>query len=287
MTDKHRALIVEDEPEAAADLRDILEQCGCESVIASNRRDALAELTGGTFCVILLDLQIKADPYSIRGHSDHGRSFLREARGRHPQLVGTKHALPIVVLSGFASEREEAIDVMRDGASDVIQKLSCLDQKVDRIQKALDGSGRTSHRACEERVELVLDSSENGLILSIPGEQSGRRVLVRLGRRDARLTHGALKVLLHLVIARLSNSTVSKHKLGARDDRSFRAVSGLRSELAQAYDGDPKGLVTNDQQGNYCLAENVTIGSVDTDKLKNIREHQITKLAQEISNCNR
>lgn len=278
----HRALIVEDEPEAAADLVEILKACGCEGVIATNRRDALARLAE-VFCIILLDLQIKAEPDSIRGHFEHGKQFLKEARSRYPQLSGAKYSLPIVVLSGFASETEAAVAVMRDGASDVVQKLSTREHKADRIHEALEASGRTSHRVCEERsVALAPANAVNALTLSIPGEQDGRRVVVCLGQRRAKLTHRALKVLLHLVKARLSDSLVHKTDLGARSDQGFRGVSVLRDELAKAYDGDEKQLVTNDQRGSYGLAETVKIGHVDSEKLQRLGDQEITKLAREI-----
>jgi CheY-like chemotaxis protein len=279
----HRALIVEDEAEAAADLVEVARTCGCEGVIATNRRDASAKLDQAAFCIILLDLQIKAEPDSIRGHFEHGKLFLREARGRYPQLFGAKHSLPIVVLSGFASETEAAVAVMRDGASDVVQKLSTREYKADRIHEALEAAGRTSHRACEELSgALAPVNTVNELTLSIPGEQEGRRVVVRLGQRRAKLTHGALKVLLHLVKARLSDSLVHKIDLGARNDQGFRGVSILRNELGKAYDGDEKELVTNDQRGSYGLADRVKVGQVDTEKLERLGDQEITKLAHEI-----
>jgi CheY-like chemotaxis protein len=282
---RHRALIVEDEPEAAADLVEILRTCGCDAVIATNRRDAAAELERAPFCIILLDLQIKAEPDSIRGHFEHGRQLLKDARSRYPQLCGAKHSLPIVVLSGFASETEAAVAVMRDGASDLVQKLSTREHKTDRIYEALEASGRTSHRACVERAGLTSSGTvfATKLILAILGDQDGRRVVISLGQRRTKLTHASLKILLHLVKARLLNSLVHKTDLGARSDRGFRGVSVLRSELANAYDGDEKELVTNDQRGSYGLAERVGIGHVATEQLARIGDREITRLAREIS----
>jgi hypothetical protein len=172
---------------------------------------------------------------------------------------------------------------MRDGASDVVQKLSPREHKADRIHEALEASGRTSHRVCEELSSTYgRVNASNALTLSIPGEQDGRRVVVCLGVRRAKLTHSALRILLHLVKAHLSGSLVHKTDLGSRNEQGFRGVSALRSELSAAYDGDLKKLVTNDQRGSYGLAAHVTIGPVETEQLERIGDHKITKLAREI-----
>ena len=282
MNQVHRALIVEDEPEAAADLAEILRTCGCESVVVTNRRDALEQLDEAAFCIILLDLEIKAEADSIRGRLDHGKQLLRDARGRYPQLVGAKYALPIVVLSGFASETEAAVAVMKDGASDVVQKLCTAKLKADRIQEALETSGRPSHRVCDERQTAATQQNpRDRLTLSIPGDQDGRRVVVRVGTGTAPLTYGSLKVLLHLVKARLSGSLVHKTDLGARSDRGFRGISVLRQELAAAC-GNAKELITNDQRGSYGLADRVLLGPMAMEKLQRLGDHTITKLAREI-----
>jgi CheY-like chemotaxis protein len=278
----HRALVVEDESEAAADLVEILKACGCECDVATNRRDALELLERSQFCIILLDLQIKAEPCSIRGHTEHGNAFLREARARNVQRDGTTYLLPIVVVSGYAHEAEAAVAAMRDGASDVVQKLSNGRDKSERIRRALELSGRCSHEDCEKISAATPATPSDRLTLDIPGDVEGQRVGVRLGQRHAKLTHSALKVLLHLVKGRLSKALVHKTDLGARADRGFRGVSVLRQELAVAYDGDSKEIVTNNQRGAYCLAAKVDIGQINTNKLEAIGDHQITKLAKEI-----
>jgi DNA-binding response OmpR family regulator len=275
---RHRALIVEDDLELAGDLRDILTACGCDSEITTNRQDAMAQIEKATFCILILDLQIKAEPDSSRAHAEHGKQLLKDARARSPQMSGVRYSLPIVILSGFASEREVAIELMREGASDVVQKLSTAEFKADRIHKALEESGRTSHRVCQDRHAEQLTA----LTLSIPGVQDGRRVVVRIGQRQAKLTHGSLKVLLQLIKGRLSGSMVHKNELGARSEQGFRGVSVLREQLAAAHEGDGRELVTNDQRGSYALADHLTIGEVATAQLERIGNHQVSKLAREI-----
>ncbi len=285
MSERHRALVVEDEPEAAADLVEILNAEGCDCVVASSRKEALEELAAGPFCIIFVDLEIKSDPGAIRGHAAHGSAFIREARARYLDHPGKAHSLPIVVVSGHALEPETAVAAMRDGASDVVQKLSSGQEKSERIREALEKAGRVSHTECAKLMSSNrAPSTLHQLVLDITGERDGQRVVVRLSQRGAKLSLTALKVLLRLICGRLSTDVwVHKFDLGAgKDGASFRTVSVLRQQLAVAYDGNEKELVTNDQGGSYCLAEKVIVGDIDTGKLEALGDHQITKLAREI-----
>ncbi|MDI1344107.1 MAG: hypothetical protein PSV22_08430, partial [Pseudolabrys sp.] len=57
----HTALIVEDEPEMAAEIADLLRSFGHGHIHVETLADARARLDQGGFCYVLLDLQIKAD----------------------------------------------------------------------------------------------------------------------------------------------------------------------------------------------------------------------------------
>ena len=59
MKERHLALMVEDDPETAEDLVQILESVDCGSVVVDNAEDAEKRLQEKSFCLILLDLQIK------------------------------------------------------------------------------------------------------------------------------------------------------------------------------------------------------------------------------------
>ncbi len=245
--------------------------------------NALAYLKGPPPCIVLLDLQIKADAESIHGHVEHGSSVLRAARALCVERAGTAYVLPIVVISGFAHEADAAVAAMKDGASDVIQKLSRARDKAQRIRRALDESGRGSHDVCDGLVDVVVPlGGAVQLVLSMPIDEHGRRVLVRLGQRPAKVTYAALKVLLHLAKGRLANRPVHKSDLGARDGQGFRGISVLLQQLAVACDGDEKALITNDQRGSYSLAEKVVLGTIATERLERLGDHEITSLAREI-----
>src|SRR5216117_856030 len=122
MKTRHIALIVEDDKETAEDLVEILRSTECDSVIVDNHEDALSTLQSKSFCLILLDLQIKSASDSIKGHVEHGRALLRKIRQAHGDHNGIPFWLPVLIVSGFAREADEAVEVMKNGASDVIQK---------------------------------------------------------------------------------------------------------------------------------------------------------------------
>jgi CheY-like chemotaxis protein len=73
MKERHLALVVEDDPETAEDLGQILESVGCGSVVVDNAEDAEKRLQEKSFCLILLDLQIKGAPDEIKGHVEYGK----------------------------------------------------------------------------------------------------------------------------------------------------------------------------------------------------------------------
>ena len=85
MKERHIALVVEDDPETAEDLVQILESIDCASAVVDNAEDAERQLQEKSFCLILLDLQIKSKPDSIKGYVEHGKRVLRTIRVRYSE----------------------------------------------------------------------------------------------------------------------------------------------------------------------------------------------------------
>jgi DNA-binding response OmpR family regulator len=277
---KHVGLIVEDDPAIAEDLAEVLRSLDYEFVAVDNKRDALAALQNNPFCFILLDLHIKLDGESIRGHFEHGRSLLREIRGMYSDHPHAGYSLPILVVSGHAREVDTAVDVMRGGADDVIQKPIRGGAVSNAVKVCLERSGRATHELCATLAVRHADPAQ-GFVLSIPGTRSGRRTRVMIGTRTADLPNRSLRVLLHLVAAKLSGRTVHKTDLGARDDQGFKGVSELRDDLKPALP-DGANIIANLYHGHYRLTDEVTIGPCDVAALIAIDEAPITELAREI-----
>jgi CheY-like chemotaxis protein len=152
MPDRHIALIVEDEPEMAAELGDLLRSFGHDHVHAETLADARARLDEGGFCYVLLDLQIKADGQSIKPRVESGMAVLREIRKRFPQRsTNDMHLMPVLVISGHGKEAKNIITAFQDGIDDFILKpLSSDGQDVGvKIRHCLQLVGRSDHDACE------------------------------------------------------------------------------------------------------------------------------------------
>jgi DNA-binding response OmpR family regulator len=281
VTERHRALIVEDHVALAEELAEILRSIECESVLVDNRHDALAALQTSTFCLVLLDLQIKAKPDSIKGHVEQGNALLREMRRMHSDHSGRCHWLPVVIVSGFAREVEAVLEVMKDGANDVIQKPFSSRDVSQTIRQVLERSGRVNHEFCGEKPPPRIPDLGQRIILSIPGHRDRRRSIVRLGARSTTLTDASLKVLLHLMVGFLNGTPVHKTDLGASDDKGFKGISVLREALKGAL---PEGtdIIANDYNGNYSLTDVVVVGSCDTDGLLELADQKIAALARQL-----
>jgi DNA-binding response OmpR family regulator len=277
----HLALIVEDDPATAEDLEEILKSLMYESIIVNNKRDALTLLQSQMFCFILLDLEIKHEPGSIKGHIAHGNSLLREIRTMHAEHTGRSYWLPILIVSGFAREAAAAVEVMKDGASDVIQKPFKSHEVSAAILRALERSGRAIHNLCGEAPRSRVTDAGNPTVLAIPGDRTRRRTRVMVGASPIMLPDSSLRVLLHLIVAREAGRDVHKRDLGASADQGFKGISLLRAALQPAL-GEGVNIIDNDYHGNYRLTDGVTIGRCVTEKLAEIGDRKIAELAREL-----
>lgn len=281
MSGRHRVLVVEDDASTADDLADMLRSLDCEPVIVDNKRGALGKLQRETFCLILCDLQIKIDSDSIRGHIEAGRSLVREIRKLYPDHAGPCFGLPILVVSGYAREVGSAVEVMKDGADDVIQKPLDSRQVSTSVRQALERSGRASHDACAAMPGRTAAAGAEARVLAIPADRDRRRTKITFGGGSTHLTDASLRVLLHLVAGKLAGEKVHKTTLGARDDQGFRGISVLREALKPAL-GEHVDIIDNDHHGFYALVDDIEIGAIDCDRLAEIGDAKITSLAEEL-----
>lgn len=147
----HTALIVEDERDMAIEIGDLLQSMGYCHMAVDNLADARRMLDEGEFCFVLLDLQIKAEKFSIRPRVEAGMTFLRELRQKHPRRSDSDmHLLPVIVVSGHAKEHEDIVRAFQAGANDFVRKpLGQFGQDLSgKIAACLERAGRHSHVAC-------------------------------------------------------------------------------------------------------------------------------------------
>ena len=282
MTQRHLVLIVEDDAETASDLHQILLSLDCDCIVADNRKKALEELRKKSFCLVLLDLQIKDRADSIKGHVAHGKALLRNIREKHGDHTGTAYRLPVLVVSGFARERDEALDVMKSGAHDVIQKPFDTGAVSEAVTQALRASGRLSHEQCNEPLTAQVPNLKEGIVIAIPGDRIRRRTRVAIGGKTIELPDFILKVLLHLMVGQRKGEPVNKRDMGATDEQGFKGISLLRNELKPIL--GTVDIIKSDYHGNYSFEPGVTIGECVVDKLLEIGDKTISDLAKVLQN---
>jgi len=281
MTGRHRALIVEDDRPIAEELQEILRALNFDSVIVDSKRDALATLKEDSFCLVLLDLQIKSGPDSIKGHTEHGRSLLLEIRRAHAEHTGACYWLPILVVSGFAAEVPVAVEIMRDGANDLIQKPLGGRAVSEKVRGALERSGRVAHDDCSAGFVMRVPGDSTNVAISVPGDREDRRTRVLVGSRVVMLQNRPLKVLLRLMIAHASGTNVHKVDLGKTEQNGSKGVNVLREALKPVL-GAGGDIVINKYHGYYCLAEHVTVAEVAADKLALNGDGEIADLSRQL-----
>jgi DNA-binding response OmpR family regulator len=278
MTDVHRVLIVEDDPVTAEDIAEITRSLDCDPTLTDNSADAVTLMRNQSFCIVLLDLAIKKNAKSLKGHSAHGNALLREIRTRHGANRGTSFWIPILIISGHANDVDSAVEMMKEGADDVIRKPVRPEEVTTRIQNALDKSGRNSHGDCTKRIAQITQNSD-AILIAIIGDVEKRRTLTSVSGRTVWLTDGSLRVLLRLAVAHEEGKSVHKTELGARLDRGFREISRLREELRQAPEIGER-IITNDYHGDYSISPDVVFTHCNAQKVSGVGDAAITSLAK-------
>ncbi len=276
----HSVLLVEDDPATAEEIGEILGSVECRCTHFDNREDALSAAQSEAFCLAVVDLQIGAAPGRIRPHVEQGKALVRALRLLYPAFIeGTQtHVFPILVVSGFAKEGTEAVEVFHVGASDILYKSFKAAEFSDRIRSLLAKSGRAEHGDCRSR--RVLTGSRTNPRLSILGTRRRRRTVVHVGQKEASVPDASLKILLALVRGKLRGSPVHKTEMGGSDDRGFKGVSNLNKDLLPAT--GPTPITANEYGGFYMLVEAVVIGEINYDTLISKGDAGIRELVAEI-----
>jgi CheY-like chemotaxis protein len=275
MTARHCALIVEDNEEFSLGLQQILKSLDCDCIPVTNVEDAVRALETQPICLVLLDLEIKSEPDAIKGHVEHGKSLLRKIRQLHSEHSGVRFWLPVVVVSGFARERDVLLELMKDGASDVIEKPETKTIS-GAIRNAFLESGRDTHHQCGTHRDVSRDDFSKRVVVSIPGNRVKRRTTIRLGPRPVALPDNLLGILLHLVLGQLEHRHVNKTELGSNQEQGFKGISNLRNELKPVL--GEIDIIENHYNGDYSFVSSVTIGEIAFDKLLDLGDHRISSL---------
>ena len=149
--DQHKILLVEDDLDIAEELVCTLESLGHECTHVETRDDAETAVEVDDYCLVLMDLQIKASADTLAPRIEAGRTLLERLRLVFSErLLNAAHRTPILVLSAHTKNREETMRLMQLGATDVLEKpMSNNEPGLDvRISRALAGAQRDRHGRC-------------------------------------------------------------------------------------------------------------------------------------------
>ncbi|MDE3118346.1 MAG: sigma-54-dependent Fis family transcriptional regulator [Nitrospirota bacterium] len=120
MDNSSAILIVDDEPDMRALLKDVLEERGHRVQVSSNGREALKKLAEEEYSVVLTDLRMK---------EMQGIELLAEIKRTHPDIN-------VILMTAFGSV-ESAIEAMKQGAYDYLTKPVKTEELVLVMEKAL------------------------------------------------------------------------------------------------------------------------------------------------------
>ncbi len=190
MSERHIALIVEDDDDMAAEMVDLLRAMDHDAVVAATKAEGLEALDRQHFCYILLDLHIKSDTKALSARVESGMSFIEKVREKYPHFHQNKtiaHLLPIIVVSGQAKDHDSIMHAIKLGATSFKRKPLSLDddQMEDIIRRDLADCGRKNHADCaaiNAKLAVPCDFSSATSHVEVVCSQSGDQI--KIGRDE-------------------------------------------------------------------------------------------------------
>ncbi|MFO0658387.1 MAG: sigma-54 dependent transcriptional regulator [Polyangiaceae bacterium] len=235
----HAVLVVDDDGLTTSQVAWLLEESGHRWDAAATVAEALAKLETSTFDAVLLDV------------------YLPDGSG----LVVLERALkidagPVVLMMTARAEIKNAVDAMRHGAADFIEKPLDLDDLRTRLERALD-------TAAMRRKLAVYEAKDRDLIAPVSQSAAFRKTLALADRVASTPSSSALL---------LGESGVGKEVLAAKIHSlsNRRKAPFVRVNLAAIPDsmieaelfGSIRGAYTDskrDRAGHFASAEGGTL----------------------------
>ncbi len=250
MTDALKVLIIEDDPDVALGCEQALQLEGIAAECVGSAEQARRRLGRDFRGVVISDIRLpKMD----------GMIFLREILAIDPEL-------PVVLITGHG-DISMAVQAMKDGAQDFIQKPFAPEYLVEVVRRALEKRRlvlevRDLRRQLEQR-----DRLEVKLIGSAPGMQKLRERLTSLADSAADvLIHGETGTGKELVARCL-------HDLSARRHGNFVAINcgGMAETLLDSeLFGHEPGAFTGAQKRRIGKIEHASGGTLFLDEIESM-----------------
>ena len=263
-----KVLIIDDEPAIRRAMHGILENEGYAITEAASAIEALPMLNGDTFDAIFCDIKMP---------QMDGIEFLEKAK--------TLTDAPIIIISGHGTI-DIAVDAIKKGAYDFIEKPMNLNRMLITLRNALDKSRLVN----ETKILRTVVSKQHEMVGTSDAMQELHDMIERVAPTNARvLILGENGTGKELVARQL-------HELSPRKDNAFIEVNcaAIPSELIESQlFGHEKGAFTSaikQKKGDFELANNGTlfldeIGDMSlaaqAKVLRALQENKITRVGGE------
>jgi DNA-binding NtrC family response regulator len=250
-----RILIVDDEPAIRNILSDILINSGYKVDEAVNGNECLKKIKTGKYDLILLDIKMQG----MDGHQTFA------------ELSEKYSDIPVIMMSGHGS-LETAVDLVKRGAFDYIQKPPDLSRLLITIRNALEKSTLTSevkvHRQRNKKAAPeMIGTSANMLLL----KEQLKKVAASNSRVLITGPNGAGKELVALNL----------HYQSARKKNPFIEVNcaAIPSELIESeLFGHEKGAFTGASSASVGKFEQANGGTIFLDEIGDMSESAQAKV---------
>jgi two-component system NtrC family response regulator len=261
-TKNEMVLIVDDDPSVTTSLALLLKQAGYRSQSAATPAQALERLAGGTFHLVIQDMN-----FSRKTTGEEGMDLLKRIKAVRPQL-------PVVLLTAWGTI-QLAVEGMRAGASDFVTKPWTNQQILQSVQTAVGLAAASSKqkdrlptreeldalydfgeiKGRDARILKVLDvigrvSTTDASVLITGDSGTGKELIAAAIHRNSRRRNAPfVKVNLGGISSSLFESEMFGHVRGAftdaKQDRKgrFELANGGTIFLDEIGDLDPSSQV--------------------------------------------
>lgn len=261
-----KILAIDDEAVVCESIRRVLGDEGYEVTTTCDPKDGIERLRNGNFDLLLLDIKMP-------GLS--GMEVLHEARTISPETE-------VLIVTGYATI-ETAIDAIRQGAFDYLQKPVAPDQLLIAVARALE---RRHLLNLTQRLRSELESRHciGGLVCSSPKMQAVMQLVSKAAPTNSTiLISGETGTGKDCIAKAIHYNSPRKDKPFVVADCSALNESLLESELfghvRGAFTGavrDRQGLVEAARGGTLFLDEIATISPrIQSSILRLLQEHEI------------
>jgi CheY-like chemotaxis protein len=282
----HLALIVEDDPETAGYLADILRARGDRPIVARTVAEALAILSKVDPCYVLADNELPAEE-GAPPHTAAGERLLEAARTQDLRLVdGRFFVRQILSVTGVASDPDFVTRMHALGATHFQTKPLGRDGAralLDKIRVCLERAKRVSHDACAlvaRRPASAPPAPIVGPRIRIDGTRERTRMILFVEGERRTIQEGAMVPLLRAIVLRER----SPGAWSAREALYMSKSNNATTRINQPFRGlVPDGFLVleSDGGGSFRLNPAVVVEQIDWAALAESANAQIRKLAKE------